>query len=125
MSDCFPSVEVAAAILSRPGLDRRNLRRTLPRRSGSCPRHDRPQPEHGNSHPAKPTAGPHSITSSARSRKDFGMIRPSLRAVFRLMNSSNLVGCSTGKCRLGAPQYLVHKHRGSAVHVGLDGRIGH
>src|SRR5216684_4954388 len=40
---------------------------------------------------------PHSITSSARSRNDSGIVRPSALAVLRLITSSNLVGCSTGK----------------------------
>src|SRR5262249_5368430 len=38
----------------------------------------------------------HSITSSARSRNDSGIVIPSALAVLRLMTSSNLVGCSTG-----------------------------
>jgi hypothetical protein len=40
---------------------------------------------------------PHSITSSARARSDGGMVIPSTFAVFKLMMSLNLVGCSTGK----------------------------
>jgi hypothetical protein len=39
----------------------------------------------------------HSITSSARNRKDSGIFSPSALAVFRLTTSSNLVGCSTGR----------------------------
>src|ERR1700745_142608 len=38
----------------------------------------------------------HSITSSARSRNDSGIVRPSALAVVRLMTRSNLVACSTG-----------------------------
>jgi hypothetical protein len=38
----------------------------------------------------------YSMTSSARSRNDSGMIRLSALAVVTLMTSSNLVGCSTG-----------------------------
>src|SRR5262249_34524234 len=41
--------------------------------------------------------GDHSITSSARSRKDSGIFSPMARAVLRLTTSSNLVGCWTGK----------------------------
>src|SRR5262245_4827589 len=41
-------------------------------------------------------APPHSITSSARSRNDSGIWRPSALAVVRLTTRSNLVGCSTG-----------------------------
>jgi MFS family permease len=45
----------------------------------------------------------HSITSSARARIDGGMVRPSAFAVFRLMTSSNVVGCSTGSSAGRAP----------------------
>jgi hypothetical protein len=38
----------------------------------------------------------HWITSSARRSSDGGIVIPSAFAVFRLMTSSNLVGCSTG-----------------------------
>src|SRR5262249_46572679 len=39
----------------------------------------------------------HSITSSARASTLGGMVRPSALAVFRLIVSSNLIGCVTGK----------------------------
>src|SRR5262245_36485722 len=38
----------------------------------------------------------HSTSSSARSRNDSGIVRPSALAVVRLMTRSNFVGCSTG-----------------------------
>src|SRR5215469_7706191 len=38
----------------------------------------------------------YSITSSARARIDCGTVRPRAFAVFRLMSSSNFVGCCTG-----------------------------
>src|SRR5262245_10095186 len=38
----------------------------------------------------------HSITSSARTSRAVGTVRPSALAVVRLMTSSNFVGCSTG-----------------------------
>ena len=38
----------------------------------------------------------YSTTSSARISKDSGTVKPSSLAVFRLITSSNLVGCSTG-----------------------------
>ena len=41
----------------------------------------------------------HSITSSARSSSDCGIVRPSVFAVFRLMLSCNFVGRSIGKSR--------------------------
>jgi len=39
----------------------------------------------------------HSITSSARASSAGGTVRPSTFAVLRLITSSNLVGCSTGR----------------------------
>jgi hypothetical protein len=45
----------------------------------------------------------HSITSSARARKDSGIARPMAFALFRLMTSSNLVGSSTGRSAGFAP----------------------
>jgi hypothetical protein len=39
----------------------------------------------------------YSITSSARSRNDSGMVMLIAFAVFRLITSSNFVGCSTGR----------------------------
>jgi hypothetical protein len=39
----------------------------------------------------------HRITSSAWKRTEGGMVRPSAWAVLRLMTSSNVVGCSTGR----------------------------
>ena len=45
----------------------------------------------------------HSITSSALASSVVGMSRPSAFAVLRLMTSSNLVGCMTGKSAGLAP----------------------
>ena len=39
----------------------------------------------------------HSITSSAVARSDGGTVSPSAFAAFRLMTSSNLVDCTTGR----------------------------
>jgi hypothetical protein len=41
--------------------------------------------------------GIHSITSSARASNEGGTVRPSALAALRLIASSNLVGCQTGK----------------------------
>ena len=49
----------------------------------------------------------HSITSSARSRNDSGIVRPSAFAVLRLIISSNLVGCSTGSSLGRAPLRIL------------------
>src|SRR5262249_21022565 len=45
----------------------------------------------------------HSITSSAVCRNGSGMVRPSVFAVLRLMTSSYLVGCWTGRSLAFAP----------------------
>src|SRR5437764_8509860 len=55
---------------------------------------------------SRPKAGarlPYSITSSARIRNDCGTVRPSAVAVLRLITSSNLVGCWTGRSAGFAP----------------------
>ena len=48
-------------------------------------------------HTRKCNGRPYSITSSAMPSNVYGRTRPSPLAVFRLMTSSNLVGCSTGR----------------------------
>ena len=45
----------------------------------------------------------HSITWSARCRRDGGMVRPRALAVLRLMTRSNFVGCSMGRSPGRAP----------------------
>ena len=45
----------------------------------------------------------YSITLSALSSTDGGMVRPICFAVFRLMNNSNFVACSTGRSAGFAP----------------------
>ena len=45
----------------------------------------------------------HSMTSSARTRKDCGIVSPSALAVLRLMTNSNFVGCSMGSSAGFAP----------------------
>jgi hypothetical protein len=49
----------------------------------------------------------HSITWSARCKRDGGIVRPRALAVLRLMTSSNLVGCSTGKVAGFAPLRIL------------------
>jgi hypothetical protein len=59
---------------------------------------------------SRPKAGarlPYSITSSARINIDCGTVRPSALAVFRLITSSNLVGCWTGRSAGFAPLRIV------------------
>src|SRR5688572_15341764 len=45
----------------------------------------------------------HSMTWSARSRNDGGIVRPSALGVLRLMTNSNFVGCSIGRSAGLAP----------------------
>src|SRR5262245_33018814 len=52
-------------------------------------------------------ASDHSMTSSARSRNDSGIVRPSACAVVRLMTRSNFVGCSTGRSAGFAPRRIL------------------
>src|SRR5262249_31922140 len=88
--------------LSRPevdeGDDRRwrllRARRERPRRCRTTEKHDELAP-------------PHSITSSAISRKSRVMGRPSAFAAFRLITSSNLVGCCTGNSAGLAPLRIL------------------
>ena len=47
------------------------------------------------------------ITSSARASTDGGIVRPSALAVFRLITSSNFVGCSTGRSAGLAPLRIL------------------
>src|SRR5262249_1306654 len=49
----------------------------------------------------------HSITSSARSRNDSGILRPSALAVVRLTMRSYLVGCSTGRSSGLVPRTIL------------------
>ena len=49
----------------------------------------------------------YSITSSARASRVGGIVSPSALAVFRLMTSSNLVGCSTGRSAGFAPRRIL------------------
>src|SRR5258708_7810585 len=49
----------------------------------------------------------HSITSSARESSVGGPSRPSALAVFKLITSSNLVGCSTGRSAGFAPLKIL------------------
>ena len=49
----------------------------------------------------------YSITSSARTSKGSGIVRPSAFAVLRLMTRSNLVACSTGRSPALAPLRIL------------------
>src|SRR5262245_58450037 len=49
----------------------------------------------------------HSMTWSARSSSDGGIVRPSALAVLRLITSANFVGCSTGRSAGLAPLRIL------------------
>src|SRR5262249_40657308 len=52
-------------------------------------------------------APPHSITSSARTRNNSGMVNPIAFAVLRLRTSSNFVTCSMGRSAGLAPLKIL------------------
>jgi hypothetical protein len=56
---------------------------------------------------ARPASTPYSITWSARTRIDCGMVNPSAFAVFMLITSSNFVGCSMGRSAGLAPLRIL------------------
>ena len=59
----------------------------------------------------------YSITSSARSSSDCGIVRPSALAVLRLITSSNRDGCSTGRSPGLAPFKIRSTYRGGDLRV--------
>jgi len=61
------------------------------------PRRERPRSRSAAEQRDELAAAAHSITSSARSRNDSGMVSPRAFAVLRLMTKSNLTGCRTGR----------------------------
>src|SRR5262249_14287759 len=73
-------------------------------------------------HVAAENQAAHSITSSARSRNDSGIVRPSAFAVVRLMTRSNLVGCSTGRADGFAPCKILSTK--SAARRNRSGMFG-
>src|SRR5262249_23509057 len=73
------------------------------------------------------TRAPHqrkaySMTSSARARSEGGTVRPSALAVFRLINNSNFVGCSTGRSPGFAPLKILSTY--SAARNSVANRFG-
>ena len=67
----------------------------------------------------------HSTTLSARSSSLDGILRPSAFAVFRLMTSANLVGCSTGKSPGFAPFKILSTNTAARRCSHDIGTIGH
>src|SRR5262245_48501611 len=70
-------------------------------------RRERPRDRHAAEQRDELAPPDHSITWSARSRNDSGMVKPSAFAVVRLMTRSNLVGCSTGMSPGFAPRRIL------------------
>src|SRR5438094_2660707 len=70
--------------------------------------------------------GFHLITLSALSSTFDGIVRPICLAAFRLMMSSNFVGCSTGNSAGLVPfRIFVHIGGGAPVQVGKVHAVGH
>src|SRR5215813_8899267 len=64
----------------------------------------------------------HSMTSSARSKNDSGIVRPSALAVVRLIAKSHLVGCSTGNSAAFVPRRILSTN--SPARRNSAGRFG-
>src|SRR5262249_59900255 len=79
-------------LLGCPGVQKANHRHRLLLRARS----ERP-PDRCAAKQRDELATGHSITSSARARKDSGIVRPIVFAALTLTTSSNLVGCWTGR----------------------------
>src|SRR4029078_11734258 len=77
------------------------------RRSLLCPRRER---QRGRDETRNEIAPSHSITSAARASRVGGTLTPSALAVLRLMTSSNVVGCSTGRSAGFAPLSILSKY---------------
>jgi len=60
----------------------------------------------------------YSIASSARTSIEGSTVRPSALAVFKLMTSSNLVGCSTGRSAVLAPLRTIDVVAFTAEQIG-------
>ena len=96
--DSRPNVqETASYRLNQPDHGHRRLLR---------PRHHRPR-SRSTTEQRDEFAPSHSITSSARASIAGGILTPSDFAALRLIVSSNLVGCSTGKSAAFAPLNIL------------------
>jgi hypothetical protein len=95
-----PEIPFGPASTLQISIDKQRARSPL-----LCVRCNRPKPAAFLS-PSNELPPSHSITSSARASRFSGTVRPSALAVFRLMTSSNLVGCCTGKSAGLAPRRI-------------------
>jgi hypothetical protein len=59
----------------------------------------------------------HSMTSSARTRIDCGIVRPSALAVFELMTSLNVVGYWIGRSAGAAPFRILSTYSARSRHM--------
>lgn len=59
----------------------------------------------------------HSITRSARTKNDRGILMPSVLAVLRLTTNSNLVGCSIGSSAGVAPLRILSTYSAARRHM--------
>ena len=64
----------------------------------------------------------YSMTSSARARSAGGTVRPSTRAVLRLITRSNFVGCSTGRSLGFVPRKILSTY--SDARLNRSGKFG-
>ena len=67
----------------------------------------------------------HSMSWSARRRKDSEIVNPSALAVLRLITSANLVGCWTGRSDGRHRSKSCQRSRGAPRQVGIICVIGH
>ncbi len=88
-----------------------NVRHCSENRSANARNHEHPATGYRRAHShccaGERRAHDHSITWSARSSTDCGIVRPSAFAVLRLITSSNFVGCSTGRSAGLAPLRIL------------------
>src|SRR5216683_7219100 len=71
----------------------------------------------GNVAPRNNTGGCHSKISSARTKSEGAIVKPRAFAVFALMISSNLVGCSTGRSPGFAPLRILSTKDGARRYI--------
>src|SRR4030095_7384768 len=108
----FHIAEIAQPVSKRldPGL----RRQPRPQEADPPDLHTRLRPS-GGGHGQRPerhfaeerAPGHYWMSSSARTRSDWGIVKPRAFAVFILMTNSNLVGCSTGRSAGFAPLRIL------------------
>src|SRR5262245_44769619 len=86
------------------------------------PRRDRPRRSRAAEQRHELATPDHSITSSASASSVGGISRPSALAVLRLMASSNLTGCSTGRSTGLVPCRILYTY--PAARRNKSGRLG-